>query len=74
MTHTFVDPMSYLFGNILLFDEIGSVAYGGLDAIILGVILLGYNAFVAVCFDEEFAKLRGLNTAFLHMLISCSWR
>lgn len=69
LTHAFVDPMSYLFGNILLLTKSDLRLIAALDAVILGVILLGYNAFVAVCFDEEFAKLRGLNTAFLYMLI-----
>jgi zinc transport system permease protein len=69
LTHAFVDPMSYLFGNILLLTKTDLLLIAGLDAVILAVILLCYNAFVAVCFDEEYAKLRGLNTGFLYMLL-----
>ena len=69
LTHAFVDPMSYLFGNILLLTKTDLLLIAGLDAVILTVILLCYNAFVAVCFDEEYAKLRGLNTGFLYQLL-----
>lgn len=69
LTHAFVDPMSYLFGNILLLTKSDLILIAGLDAVIFIVILLCYNAFVAVCFDEEYAKLRGLNTGFLYMLL-----
>jgi zinc transport system permease protein len=69
LTHAFVDPMSYLFGNILLLTKTDLLLIAGLDAVILTVILLCYNAFVAVCFDEEYAKLRGLNTGLLYQLL-----
>jgi zinc transport system permease protein len=69
LTHAFVDPMSYLFGNILLLTRTDLLLIAGLDIVILAVIFLCYNAFVAVCFDEEYAKLRGLKTGFLYQLL-----
>jgi zinc transport system permease protein len=69
LTHAFVDPMSYLFGNILLLTKTDLFLIAGLDVVILTVTVYCYNAFVAVCFDEEYAKLRGLNTGFLFLLL-----
>ena len=69
LTHAFVDPMSYLFGNILLLTKTDLILIAGLDAVIVAVTVFLYNAFVAVCFDEEYAKLRGLNTGFLFLLL-----
>jgi zinc transport system permease protein len=56
------DLMSYLFGNILLVTQGDLLAIAGLDLIIVVTALLFHKQFVAVCFDEEFARLRGINT------------
>ncbi len=61
-TPGYVDPMSYLFGNILLLGKGDVILVAGLDLIILLAALLFYNKFLAVCFDEEFARLRSLPT------------
>lgn len=53
--------MSYLFGNILMVDGGRLWLVAGLDVVILVVVALMFNRFVAVCFDEEFARVRGLN-------------
>jgi zinc transport system permease protein len=42
-----------------------------LDLLILGVVLLFYNPLLAVCFDEEFARLRGVNVPFFYTLLLC---
>ena len=58
-----VDLMSYLFGSILLVTR-GELAWmAGMDALILGVMVLCYNRFLAIAFNEELARLRGVNTA-----------
>lgn len=69
LTPAFVDPMSYLFGNILLLTRNDLWMIAGLDAVLLAVALLLYRPLLAVCFDEEFARIRGLNTAALSMLL-----
>jgi zinc transport system permease protein len=56
-----VDLMSYLFGNIMLVDPRTLILLISLDGIILLVVWLFYNQLVAVSFDPEFARLRGLN-------------
>jgi len=57
------DLMSYLFGSILLVTG-GDLAWmAGMDLLILGVMVLCYNRFLAIAFDEELARLRGVNTA-----------
>jgi zinc transport system permease protein len=61
--------MGYLFGNILLVSSSELWMLAGLDAIIVILGLLFYNQFLAVCFDQEFARLRGLNVEFFYLLL-----
>ncbi len=63
------DLMAYLFGNILLVTQNDLVAIGVLDLVIAATSLLFHKQFVAVCFDEEFARLRGINTQFFYFLM-----
>ena len=65
------DLMSYLFGNILMVTpgDIGLIA--GLDVLVVLVALLFYNQLLAVCFDEEFARLRGINVEMFYLLLLC---
>lgn len=63
------DLMSYLFGNILLVTQRDLLAIAGLDLFIVITALLFHKQFVAVCFDEEFARLRGINTQFFYFLM-----
>jgi zinc transport system permease protein len=55
------DLMSYLFGNILLIGGKDLWMMAMLDAVVLALALGLYPQLEAVCFDEEFARLRGLN-------------
>lgn len=66
-----VDLMSYLFGNILMVprDELWLIA--GLDAVVVLLGLAFYNQFLAVCYDEEFARLRGVPVEFFYLLLLC---
>ena len=63
------DLMSYLFGNILLIGggDLWSMAI--LDALVLLLGLGLYPQFEAVCFDEEFARLRGLHVELYVLLL-----
>ncbi len=65
------DLMSYLFGNILLVSHTDLVLITVLDVLVLALGLLFYNKFLAVCFDEEFARLRGLRAEFYYLLLLC---
>jgi zinc transport system permease protein len=66
-----VDLMSYLFGSILMVTSNELWLLAGLDVLIIGVGLLCYHQLLAVCFDEEFARLRGLNVEFYYILLLC---
>ncbi len=70
-TPGYVDPMSYLFGNILLISQSDIWLVLGLDILVMGIIGLFYQKFLAVCFDEEYARLRGINTDRFYLLLLC---
>lgn len=70
-TPGYVEPMSYLFGNILLISKNDLWIVLGLDILVVGLAGLFYNKFLAICFDEEFARLRGIHTEFYYMLLLC---
>jgi len=65
------DLMSYLFGNILLISQQDLYLLAGLDLVIIVLMILVYKRLLAVCFDEEFAKLRGLWVNFYFLLLLC---
>ena len=54
------DLMSYLFGNILLVPVEDLWFMIALDALLLLAVGLVYRQYLAVIFDEEFARLRGV--------------
>lgn len=64
-----VDLMSYLFGNILLISERDLYLIAILDTVVLTVVALFYKQFLAIAFDEEFAKLRGVPVALFYILM-----
>ena len=55
------DLMGYLLGNILLVDPVALRWLLALDASVLLVVWLFHNQILAVSFDPEFARLRGLD-------------
>lgn len=63
------DLMSYLFGNILLVPPESLVFMGALDALLLIVVAAYHRQLLAVVFDEEFARLRGLPVGFFYLLL-----
>jgi len=66
-----VDLMSYLFGNILLVSPSDLVVMAGLDAVVIALVALFYKQLVAVCFDEEFARVRGVRVDAIYLLLLC---
>jgi len=65
------DLMSYLFGNILMVSAQDLWLLLGLDVLVLGFALAFYNQFLAVCFDEEFSRLRGVRVELCYLLLLC---
>jgi zinc transport system permease protein len=63
------DLMSYLFGNILLIGRGDLWSMAALDAVVVVLGLGLYPQFEAVCFDEEFARLRGLKVELYVLLL-----
>ena len=63
--------MAYLFGDILLISEsdVWLVAIMDVVVVVLGLGL--YPKLLALCFDEEFAELRGVRVKLLYMLLLC---
>lgn len=65
------DLMNYLFGNILLVGREELWLLIGLDLLVITLGVLFYSQFLAICFDEEFARLRGVNVEFYYLLLLC---
>lgn len=63
------DLMSYLFGNILLVSARDIQIIAAMDALVLGVVLAFHNQFLAISFDDDYARARGLNVDFYHLLL-----
>jgi len=64
-----VDMMSYLFGSILAVSTEDIYFMAALLAIIIFVITFWYRDILAVSYDSEYAKLRGVNVKFFYTLI-----
>jgi len=60
---------AYLFGEILLISDFGAMLVGLLGLIVLFVTVVYFKRLEAVCFDEEYLRLRGLNAAFYFQLM-----
>ena len=65
------DLMSYLFGNILLVSQSDLLVMALLDTIVLGVVFCFYKQFLAIAFDEEFARIRGVHVERFYILLLC---
>lgn len=71
LTPGYVDPMSYLFGNILILSPREVYWVLGLDLLLVVVGILSYRKLQAVCFDEELARLRGIPVGLYNTLLLC---
>jgi zinc transport system permease protein len=69
LTPGYIDPMSYLFGNILLVTRSDLWWVLALDLVVVSAGLLFYNKLLAVCFEEEFARLRGIRVEAYYLFL-----
>ena len=60
---------SYLFGEILLIDNFGMWLVGLSGLIVLLVSAVYFKRLEAVCFDEEYLRLRGINAGLYFQLL-----
>ncbi|GAB6075112.1 metal ABC transporter permease [Nautilia lithotrophica] len=60
------DALSYLFGNILLIEKNDLFMMSGVDLLLLVSIIILYNRFLAISYDMEFLKVRGINASILY--------
>jgi len=65
------DLMSYLFGNILLVSAREMWLLVVLDVVVVTLGLLFHKTLLAVCFDEEHARLRGIPVEFFYLFLLC---
>ncbi len=70
-TPGYVDAMGYLFGNINLITRHDMWLVVGLDLVVAGLGLFYYNKFLAVCFDEEYVRVRGVRVEWYYLLLLC---
>jgi len=64
-----VDLMSYLFGSIIAVSKSDIYIMGGFDIVILILVSMFHKELLALSFDSEFAKLRGVKTKLLYYLL-----
>ena len=64
-----VDLMSYLFGSIIAVSSDDILYMGILDIFIILILGIFYKEILAVSYDSEFARLRGINVKFFYTLI-----
>lgn len=64
-----VDLMSYLFGSIIAVSNEDIWYMISLDIVIISLVALFYKQILAVSYDSEFAKLRGISVKFFYTLI-----
>ncbi len=64
-----VDLMSFLFGSILTVSATDLWFMAGLDAALVVLVAVYYRDFLAVSFDPEFARTRGVAVTLLHYLL-----
>jgi zinc transport system permease protein len=65
------DPMSYIFGNILLISRSDLWVVLGLDVLVVFSSVLFYNKLLAICFDEEYSRIRGIRVDFYFLFLLC---
>jgi zinc transport system permease protein len=64
-----VDLFSFLFGNILAISKAEVITSIALSIVVLLVITLFYNEYFSTTFDEEFARVSGINVQKINSLL-----
>ena len=70
-TPGYIDPMNYLFGRIVLISRQDLWVVGILAVVVVVLALFFYNKLIAVCFDDEFARVRGVRVEAYYLLLLC---
>jgi ABC-type Mn2+/Zn2+ transport system permease subunit len=65
-----VDLMSYLFGSILVISRAEVIISVILSFFVLVVVIYYFNSLFAVTYDEDFARVLGLNTRTMNYLVA----
>ena len=68
-TPGYVDPMSYLFGNILLVTSQDLFLLAALDIVVLLLVARYYRHIEAASFDEEFAATKGVPVTTVYLIL-----
>ncbi|HPB61106.1 MAG TPA: metal ABC transporter permease [Rectinema sp.] len=68
-TPGYADPMSYLFGNILLVTQKNLYMLGALNILVLLLVWRYYRQIEAAFFDEEFAATKGLPVMVIYLVL-----
>ncbi len=66
-----VELLNFLFGNILWVTHNDIRLLLVLDVLIIGLVTLFYRRFLAICFDENQARLQGMSVKLLYLLLLC---
>lgn len=64
-----VELTNFLIGNILWVTPEDLITLFAMDIIVLLVVMLLYNKFLAICFDEDQARLQGVSVDALYLLL-----
>ena len=65
------DLMSFLFGNILMVSDQDLLLMAALDLLLVLCAGLFHRQFLAVVFDDELARLRGVPVTLFYLLLLC---
>ncbi len=68
-TPGYTDPMSYLFGNILIVSDSDLLLVGILDIVVIIIGVLFFNKLQASSFDQEYTSIRGGTPNFYYFMI-----
>lgn len=66
-----IDLISYLFGNVLMIADHDLWRIALLDSVILTFTTVCYRQLLVLCYDREFAGLRGVRVRLLNTLLLC---
>jgi len=64
-----VDLLSFLFGDILMVPTTDLYYMVFVDLVLVFSIIVFYNHFLAIAYDKDFIKLRGINVKALHFFL-----
>jgi zinc transport system permease protein len=68
-TPGYFEPMSVLFGDILLVSQTDALRVALFNLLVILIGIGAYSRLQMICFDEEFARLRGIHVEFWFVLL-----